>query len=251
MSTYKRKRGSPYGYGLGYSPGGKLRSGPVVPLSVAKRRRFVPGADRVGGYYGRYAGRNAELKFHDLDIDDAVVASAGTVQQGGSINVIIQGITESQRIGRKATIRSINWRYRTTIPERDAVSDPGPGETIRVILYQDKQTNGAISAVTDILETAEMHSFRNLSNSGRYIIFLDKTIAMNYMTLASDGAGVTSQGEVIKEFVFNKNCAIPIEWSGTTGSIGETRSNTLGVLLISQAGLGGFESKIRLRFSDQ
>ncbi len=218
-----------------------------------KRRLFRAGRDRVGGYYGRYAraGGAGELKFHDVEVDDAIVSATGTIQNAGTINVIPQGVTEVQRIGRKCTIRSINWRFAPDKVEVNNAATPDGSEVIRVILYLDKQCNGATAAVTDILETATHRSFRNLSNSGRFQILMDKTYTMNALTFSYDTAG--SQGdsaEVIREATFYKKCSIPIEFNSTTGAIAEIRSNNLGVLLISRSGTGGFTSSIRLRFSD-
>lgn len=213
------------------------------------RRAFVPGADRVGGYYGRYSGKNAELKFHDVDLDDGTVAVTGDVT--ASINLIAQGITESTRVGRKCTLRSFHWRYQVTLPETDAAATPADGDSLRIIVFIDKQANGATAAVTDVLETANIQSFRNLSNSGRFNFLCDKIHNINYLGLASDGAGVVSQGLVQYEYTFNKNLNLPIEYSSTTGVIGEIRSNNIGVLLISHRGFAGFNSGIRLRFSDQ
>jgi len=213
---------------------------------------FRPGKDRVGGYYGRYSGRNAELKFHDVAIDDAVVSATGTVQNAGTINVIPQGVGEDERVGRKCTIRSINWRFSCDQVEANNVATPNPSEVIRVILYLDKQCNGATIAVLDLLETATHRSFRNLANSGRFQILLDKTVTFNALTFSYDTAG--SQGdsaEVVREMSFYKKCNIPVEFNGATGAIAEIRSNNLGVLLISKAGTGGFDSSMRLRFSDQ
>ncbi len=70
------------------------------------------------------------------------------------------------------------------------------------------------------------------------------------MSLASDGAGVVSNSEVRQDYTFFKKVKIPLEFSAGTGAITEIRSNNLFVLLISEAGAAGFESKMRLRFSD-
>ncbi len=215
------------------------------PQRRTARRAFRAGYDRSVGYYGRMtAGK--ELKFHDVDFNDAVVAIGGTVEP--SINLIAQGVTESQRIGRKCTIRSIGWRWQMTIPERDAAATPGQGSTLRMILFQDKQANGATAAVTDLLESADFQSFNNLVNKGRFRTLMDKTVTINYMGLGSDGAGVVSQGLQIRHGTFFKECNIPVEFDSTTGAITEIRSNNIGVLLISGAGLCGFASKFRLRF---
>ncbi len=224
------------------------------PLPSYKRRKmgpraFVPGRDRVGGFYGRYAGRGGELKFHDVDLDDAVVAATGTVT--ATVNIIAQGTTESERIGRKCTLKSILWKYQVNIPEVDGAGDPAAGDATRIIMFMDKQANGATAAVTDVLESADFQSFRNLANSGRFQILLDKLVTLNYATAASLAGGTIDQSNVQRNGSFYKKCNIPIEFSGVTGAIGEIRSNNIGVLLISDAGLSGFASKIRLRFSDQ
>ncbi len=207
-----------------------------------KRARATP------RLYGRRASFQGGLKFHDVTLDDAVVASGGEVTP--TINIIAQGITESTRIGRKCTITSIWWRYQLTLPVFDAVAVPGNPDVVRMILYQDKQCNGATIAVTDLLETANFQSFRNLSNQGRFIVFMDKVYNMNYMTLASDNASVVSGNQVRRDYTFFKKCNIPIEFNNTTGAIGEIRSNNIGVLMISQSGVSGLNSQFRLRFSD-
>ncbi len=241
--AYKRKRKA------GPSQAMVLYKQPYKSYHKKRRTTFVPGVDRTGGYYGRYSGRDAELKFHDVDLDDAVIVNTGAIT--ATINIIAQGVTESERVGRKCTIRSINWRYRYTLPSQDAGATPPGGENMRTILYVDKQCNGAAAAVTDVLESADWKSFRNLSNSGRFNILFDRTDTMNYLNLASDGAGVVSSSNSFMHGSFYKKCHIPIEFSSTTGVIGEIRSNNLGVLQITQVGTAGFFSKIRLRFSDQ
>ena len=136
------------------------------------------------------------------------------------------------------------------LPIRDAVATPQSSDTVRMIMYLDKQANGAAAAVTDILESADWQSFNNLSNSGRFITLMDKSVILNYQNLASDGGGVVSSTNTAREGAFYKMCNIPLEFSATTGAMGEIRSNNIGVLLISANGQAKFESKIRLRFSD-
>ncbi len=195
--------------------------------------------------YGRGPG---EMKFFDLDLDEDPFTTAGAITD--SINKIAQGVTEVTRVGRKCTIRSINWHFLLWLPEQDAVSDPLASDSCRIIMYVDKQTNGATAAVLDVLETANWRSFRNLSNVSRFNVLLDKTLSINYLTLASDGAGVVSQGQVNLHGEFYKKCMLPIEFDAGAGAITEIRSNNIGVLLISSNGTANFSSKIRVRFSD-
>ncbi len=219
---------------------------------VAARRK---GYGRTSGYYGRYGqGPHAELKFHDLDIDDAIVASTGTINPASASCVIIQqGTTESTRLGRKITIKSINWRWTITLPEFDAQDTPGPDDVLRVILFQDKQTNGATATVTGILESADFQSFNNLANKSRFRTLMDRTYALNYQSLASDGAAVVSGAALTIQDSFFKKCNIAIEYDNTAtdGSLATQRSNNIAVLLISSSNVSRFASKMRLRFSDQ
>ncbi len=222
------------------------------------RITVVPGYTRKVGFYGRYAGAGrmprsgaGELKFFDRTLDDAVVAVAGTVVD--SINLIAQGVTENTRIGRKCTIKSINWRYQVKLPAVDAQALPGKPDTIRIIMYLDKQCNGVTAAATGdsgILAAASWQSFNDLANTGRFNILHDKMITLNPSAGLSDGAGLASTAEVIREGSYYKKCNIPLEFSDTAGAIGELRSNNIGVLLLSSAGLCGFLSRVRVRFSD-
>ncbi len=215
------------------------------------RRRWTPGYDRTGGFYGRYANYNmpgGELKFHNFTLDDAVISAAGTVT--ASINLIAQGITESTRNGRKCTLKSLSWRYQVALPETNDVASPGSSDTVRIILYIDGQCNGATAAVTDILESDNFQSFRNLANTQRFKILLDKNHTLNYGSMASDGAGTVAQAGVQRDYQFHKKLDIPLEFDNTTGAITEIRSNNIGVLLLSANGVCAFFSQFRLRFSD-
>lgn len=219
--------------------------------SAKRRKMTIPargkGYMRTGGFYGRYAN-GGELKFHDLDIDDAIIDNAGTVTN--SVNLIPQGVEEKERIGRKCTLKHLSWKYDIDLPVRDAVGVPSNGDVVRVIVFVDKQANGATAVTTDILETAQYQSFYNLANQNRFRILCDKTTAINYDSLASDGAGVVSQAEVTRSYTFNKTLNLPIEFSSTTGAITEIRSNNIGVLLLSRSAFAGFNSTMRIRFSD-
>jgi len=72
----------------------------------AVSKYFQPGVDRTGGYYGRFAGRGAELKFFDTATSFSIDTSP-EVPATGQLVLIPQGVTESTRVGRKCVIRSI------------------------------------------------------------------------------------------------------------------------------------------------
>ncbi len=191
---------------------------------------------------------NLELKFHDLDVIDATVAAGGTIIQA-SCNLIAQGITESTRIGRKCTIRSINWRFNISTVESDGAADPLNSDTVRVLLYLDKQANGAAAAVTDILESADFQSFNNLANKSRFRTLMDRTYTLNVEAGGGNGTNSDWAATRMDDTLFKK-VNIPIEFTAGTGAITEITSNNIGVLLLGVSATTTFDSKMRLRFSD-
>lgn len=244
---YKRKREySPAAQALVLARPFKRTSGPAF-----KKRRFTPGKDRTSGYYGRYAGGDAEMKFKDVEVAAAQLSQGATIANSGTINVIAQGPGESERIGRKCTIKNVFYKYNVSIPEQHEVTTPSNGDTIRVILYLDKQCNGETAAATDILETADIHSYRNLANSGRFTILSDRIHVLNYATMASEAANQLAHSQLVREFSIYKKCNVPIEYNATTGAIAEIRSNNLGFLFICKEGNGGIDGTVRLRYSDK
>lgn len=207
--------------------------------------RVERGFQRTSGFYGRF-GRDGELKFHDVDLDDASITAAGTITD--SINKIAQGTTESTRIGRKCTIRNINWRFNIELAPTTASANTS--EHVRVIMYLDKQCNGATATVTGILESDNFMSFNNLGNKSRFRTLMDRSYDLN--ATAGGGNGSTEDyGEHIISDSFYKKVNIPVEFDSTLGAITEMRSNNIGVLLLSKNGAQCiFESKIRIRFDD-
>ncbi len=233
-----------------YGTAGFGRRRPSNAMIPYRNRGFT----RVSGNYGRYSTlMPGEMKFHDIDVNDASILVGGTILNSGTINIIAQGNTESTRIGRKSVIKAINWRYAITLAAVDAGATPRAGETVRLILYMDKQCNGATATILDILDTANFQSFNQLANKNRFRILLDRTHDMNAQAGLSDGAGLASTPSKITSGSFYKKCNIPIEFdnSATTGVITSMRSNNLGVLSISSVGsISTLDSKFRLRFTD-
>ncbi len=236
--SYKRRRVT----------GGRRTSDRTRRAVATASRTVVAQAKRLMAARRSYTGQ--ELKFIDLDHDDTVIATGGTILNG-SINLIAQGITESTRIGRKCTIRKIGWHMTWALPAVNATGGAPNADTGRAILYLDKQCNGATANVTDILETADWQSFNNLANKGRFRTLMDRSITLNYA--AGSGSGGAADNDYAQNIVheeFYKDVNIPIEYNDVNGVLSEIRSNNLGILLISNNGIIGFFSKIRLRFTD-
>lgn len=217
-------------------------------LRYRTKKGYTPkGVLRKVGYYGRFGtGKNAELKFFDSVFDVTSILSTGNIRP--SINLIPQGTTESERIGRRATIKAIQWKI--DFVRTAETDDARTGALVRMILYIDGQANGVAASVTDILEVGTILSHYNLVNQGRFKILTDRTLQMNSKVFTGDGINFSS-GVDDKYVTFNKICNIGIEFSGVTGVITEVRSNNVGVLLISSGTAKvGINSCFRVRFHD-
>ena len=92
-------------YGIPDIPFGTKKMEKFRQLYTRKRRRFVPGRDRTGGFYGRYRGLDSELKFLDTEISTTLDATGEALV---NLNVVPQGDTQSSRQGRKIVIKSIH-----------------------------------------------------------------------------------------------------------------------------------------------
>ncbi len=190
-----------------------------------------------------------ELKFHDIDVDDATISATGEILNSGTVNIIAQGTTESQRIGRKCTIKSINWRF-------DIVRNENAGnwdsDVVRVLMYLDKQCNGATATVAGILESTDYQSFNNLSNKGRFRTLMDRKYVFIPTAAAGDGTtDLFNDFLIYDEFFKQVNITLEYDNSATTGVLTSIRSNNIGVLVISKQGTATtFNSKLRLRFAD-
>ncbi len=186
-----------------------------------------------------------ELKFHDVDIDDTVIATGAIIQ--AAVNLIAQGVGESQRVGRKVTVRQIGWKWQIKLA--GATSKANTSDVVRVMMVLDKQANLALPAVLDILETSSFLSFNNLSNKKRFRTLMDRTYTLK--ADAGGGDGTTEDyGEDVIYDSFHKRVNIPIEFNAAAGAITEITSNNIVILLASENGTSAFLSKVRLRFSD-
>ncbi len=216
------------------------------PSAIARRVRARQAALNRRG---RKAVLNGELKFHDLEVTDAAVAAGAVVQ--AAILTIPEGNGESDRIGRKITIRKIGWRLTVTLPSTATAASTS--DVIRVILGYDKQANLALPTNTDVLEAATFRSFNNLANSARFRILMDRTYDLKAHSGSGRGSTDTlSYGEDVIDDSFFKDVNLLISYnnSATTGVITSITSGNLFVIYCSRDGLGGVASTMRVRFSD-
>lgn len=213
-------------------------------LSARKKRRsFRPGFDRTSGAFTNNI--RLELKFKDTSISDPVVAATGFIST--NLLLIPQGTSDNTRIGRLITLRSIGFKFQWKLPSKTVVTDMT--DTVRVMVIQDKQANGTLPAVGDILKQTELVSFNELNNKRRFRTLMDRVYDMNSSGMAGNGTTQDSM-EVVRYDSWFKKLNMPIDYSSSVGSITELKSNNIFVLLISTDGNCSFDGNVRMRFSD-
>ncbi len=187
---------------------------------------------------------NKESKFFDTAVDLST-ATAGTVV--ASMNLIPQGTGEAERVGRKCTLRSINYRYTMTLNTTGTIANTSA--TVRVIVFHDKQANGATATVTNILESAAFLSFNNLANKNRFRTLHDKIYSLESHAGAGNGTSDGFAEATTFGSAFIK-CNIPLEFDSTAGAITELKSSNIGILWIVSQNLVTVVGTVRVRYTD-
>lgn len=242
----------------------KRRASALSVAYKAKRARtkvaqMQRGYLRTGGFYGRFAGPGAELKWLDTTIGLITAQNTGN-RTSNSLVEVSQGTGESQRIGRKITVKSIHLKGYVLLPggkENTVLNDfgwEGAYDRIRVIVYLDKQTNGTSATIGSVIEGSTLVGFRNLSNTQRYNILYDRTTSLSASNAAHEVGSLSNEtawGPQCKSLSWNKQCNIPIEYSDVNGTLSELRSNNIGVMVISNGGYAQVHYKCRIRYSDK
>jgi len=203
------------------------------------------GKVRSGGYYGRYTGLNAEKKFFDTTLS-FTFDTTGEVPATGQLCLIPQGVTESTRVGRKCTVRSLQLRGKMTyVPG----AETNGANQAYLLVVLDKQCNGAAAAITDVMTSNDLASgMINLANSERFRVL--RRMTYKFQAGAGIQAAFGRDVNMCDEF-FKLN--LPLEYSSTTGAITELKSNNIFLIAGSDGGaddLVFFTGTARLRYSD-
>lgn len=184
--------------------------------------------------------KKVELKYDD-GISSSTVPTAGTLIQ---ITSIANGTGPSDRIGRSIVYNNlnINWNIKNLVVA-------GPIETNgRVIIFYDKQSNGAFPTVNTVMNGTDPLALYNPDNRSRFTILYDKKF--NYQ------ADVSGLGYFNKTGTMHVNENISLKgkgchFQGTTNAITDIESGCLYFMLLSDVNNGWqFNERNRLQFFD-
>lgn len=208
---------------------------------------------RTAGFLG------IERKFADFEIgSDTFSTSWATMQDGTikSISAVGIGNTESTRVGRVYNITSLHMRGAITTNASEAQTAPLSHSSCRVVIVWDTQTNAAELTATDVMDagqTQDFLAFRNLQNTKRFRILMDKMWVVRPTILNEGGANAFAANETIINWKFNRTFKKPIKviCSGTTAVIGSITDNSIHVIgICSDTGVSPrLEYQARIRFT--
>ncbi len=204
-------------------------------------RKFPVLNPRIGGFLG------IEVKFYDQKLIDNAL-TAPTDATGGEhdpsatvlLNTVTQGDGESQRDGRKITMRSIYVDGIINCAKQASQSSGDNATGIFIALVLDTQTNGATISSEDVFVNAGGNAltaatpFRNLQFTKRFKVlatrrFIIQDANMANATSFSADSGIIANG-VQKRFKMFKNLNIETQYSGTTETVANITDNSLHIV---------------------
>ncbi len=186
---------------------------------------------RTGGFLGQ------ELKFVDYEKDANVVQTLAGSEfdpTEGALNALAQADGPSSRDGRAVILKSVHVRG---VIDTTVSTDGSEALVYRVVLYCDKQTNGAAPNAEDVFvdpSDADLDAFtlRNLAFSKRFRILSDQW----YDAHAVAGYGNGSTNKLFYKkimFKIDKKLNIPVNYTGTTAAISTIVDNSLHLLIVA------------------
>ncbi len=183
-----------------------------------------------------------EVKFYDQKLlGDALQApsdaSAGEVDPSATVllNTVTQGDGESQRDGRRITMKSIYVEGTVTMAAQASQSTADSGSEVFIALVMDTQTNGATISSEDVFTnpgasaTTAAGPLRNLQFTKRFKILATRRFTMQSPSMTNDtgATGGVIQAGLCKRFKIFKNLNTVVNYSGTTETVANIVDNSL------------------------
>ncbi len=176
---------------------------------------------------------NVEYKFRDTDSGTLAPTLAGAILL---LNGLAQGNDTDDRDGDQVEFTSIQIRFQAR------ADTAGDENMIRVMLIQDRQTNGALPDVSDVLQKVTQFAILNsplkLTNKFRFRVLYDRICEIN----DSGHNGVFKSSY--------KKLSVKARYTGATNAITDINTNSIFSIVIGNTTDGAYNFFVRLRFTD-
>ncbi len=151
-----------------------------------------------------WAGNKSEHKYLDSFLQGAALTSAtgwlGTEFDPATDNTLfvpVEGNDINNRVGRKVTLRSLRIRGNISIARQANQTATDAAMHVRMIVYQDMQTNAAQAQGEDLMALPggatgllAVNTFQSLNNLGRFKVLKDKIMNIGNPNMVWDGTNV-------------------------------------------------------------
>jgi len=204
----------------------KRRVSTTSGAMVTQARVFIPRS------YGNPMAYS-ETKYFDKELAAKAVQSvagtswADTECDPATTNCLFaptQGNDFNNREGRKCWVKSIKLRGTVLFASGVNLSVASPAQKIRMILYMDKQTNGAQAQGEDVIDSGVtatepvIDEFQNPKNFGRFRVLWDRVYLKRPTSTSYDGTNLETGADYRSFKVFKKfKKPILVHFNATNG----------------------------------
>jgi len=226
----------------------------VPTLKEAHARRKVISKNRKG-YSSvartRGAAVTGEMKYFDTVLTAGALPAStnwtGTEFDPATILTLFAptvGAGVNQRIGKSAKVLSIKIKGYINIASQADQTATDAAVMVRVLLYQDLQTNAAQAQGEQVMDGSAasafqmINSFQNIDNFGRFRVLKDKRIILDNYAVTYDGTNIEQSG-MIRQFKFTHKFKKPVvvRFNATNGgTIADIVDNSWHVIATSNTG---------------
>jgi len=210
--------------------------GAMMPRTLSYSGPLRP-AVGYGVPASRLVGNKPEIKSVDL-VAGPVTKPTSTTAQFTLLNAIQEGSSFYNRVGRKIMMRSLHLTGLVFQNQGGA----GVDEYLRHMIVYDRQPNGAVPSIADILldydntgtTTTNSLSGLNMNNADRFVILRDMRVAIpknddngGLQDVSAAVIDYTTNRVNINEFVLLKNLETHYKATTNPGVIGDIASGAL------------------------
>lgn len=191
---------------------------------LAARLNMIPARGPPRVYVARTPGGQITADNHYFDTERTITSvSANTTAWTGTeydpnttamlcLFAPVIGDDISNRMGRKIFVKKIRINGILNVGVQAAQGAGDAPAVVRIILYQDKQTNGSQSQGEDVIASGAgsdaIDMFQNVANLGRFRVWKDKTFTLQNPNMGTDGVSTFATQGIARKFkmTIRPNC---------------------------------------------
>lgn len=238
-------------------------SGRTGGYKRARRRSYTrPSVARTRG-----ALVTTERKYYDTGRDAANIVQGNDSWAGGELDPATtnclfaptEGNGIEQRVGNKVWVHKISVNINIALNTQTAITGADYGQTARLALVLDKQTNGTQLSAEDVFNSASTlgkaaYMFQNTDHFGRFQVLREKYVVLNPVNNYYNGTNIDAAGynRHIK-LVYKFKKPLCIRFNGTSGgTVADIIDNSFHLIGITNTGDStmALDYKCRVVFTD-